>query len=428
MTLDSIGPLVRRGRSFVRIPQRRSDRAVDRFVGTLETCRGIGVAWLMMWSCAAIGWGQGPITLTLADGSTESVELTAITESDLRYDTQGKEWVVGLEQIARVDCDHPARTGPKVSVLLRDESLLRCESVQWVPSSDSMQLNPRRQAALSVPLEEISAVRFPIASSATDAAWLGSLVEPRRMDRVIARRDESTIEAIDATLLGIADNGVQFELSGQTITAPFSKLEGVQFGGLIASEPSKRPTIRIEDIYGSLWAAFSVSTESSSSDEGPQLQINLGTGTHSIPWPQIRSIIFEGGILALSSAEVAGSSYRGLPNLRPTDLLSTWLGPAVSGQSIILNADSTITFRVPDGFERLVGSVRRSETVTQFGSTPVRIRWDERDVWTHTLTGRETLGFEIPVGSARRLTLAVDAGSASGAGDLIEWFGVRLLK
>ena len=121
------------------------------------------------------------------------------------------------------------------------------------------------------------------------------------------------------------------------------------------------------------------------------------------------------------------SAEEQLFGMRPTppqNLPGRLLGPGLeffgSGQA---------SFRVPDGFSKLMGAVELKPPGSKFTPCLVQIDVDGKIVWEEKLSQpRQPTEFDITVAGDQRLTLIVRATSPLPTGDVVRWQEPRLLK
>jgi hypothetical protein len=94
----------------------------------------------------------------------------------------------------------------------------------------------------------------------------------------------------------------------------------------------------------------------------------------------------------------------------------------------MLRGDSIIEYRIDSGFERVAGSVVRSNEVEHAGQIEVSIDLDDKNVWTESLTGSEQRGFELPIADARRVRFRVKTMNDGDIGDSVLIHRPRLTK
>lgn len=396
-------------------------------------------------------------TLSTADGESVAGELVQILAEGIGLDTGSGLQIVPTELASRLEFAHEPKPNVPTLVELNDGTRIRVTLVTW--GGGDLEVVPSRQSALRIPIAQVKSIRFRPGNAATDATWLGWSEDARRGDRLAVRRDEKTLDSLDGTVGGIGTQTVQFEIGGNAIEAPIAKLEGVLFS---SSNPATASgtAIRVNDTSGSQYLARSVMMQANSD----VLKIELsGDVWHTIPVDQLLSIGFAGGVLQLANVEVASSGFGNsvtrpraansrAVNGRASDWLEAWFLPQTSVKDrsgedlIVMQSPGEIRFRIPEGYQRFEGAVRRHPEVELFVPLRVEVLADDAIVWSASLDSRDSLGLELPLGDARILTLrskvmaptgdSVDAHNndvsvdvfSSTLGGQIQWFGGRLFK
>lgn len=396
------------------------------FRGRLFPCWLIGlVAGTAILPISYAAEAAAEATILTANGQTVTGEVQSIDEGRLvarTSDGEQRSW--GLDELATLQFSNEDRTGPAGRVTLWDGSRIAIEHVTLGGGQERLIVQPRLQSALGVALERVRSIRFQAPTVATDPLWLGLVEEAARGDRVVVRRDEKTLEPVSVLIRAISRESVGFELSGRSVEAPLGRLEGI----LLAGNPPELPdaAVQVEDVFGSRWVAQEIRLP----PDADEFIVRWKNGwEHRIAKEQLQSIQFAGGILMLTEAEVADADTA-VPEGLAVDpsLIANWFGPKVQGNAILMQGPSEATYRIPDGFRRLVGSVRRNDEVERFGPASVQIRLDDRIAWEVVMTDDRSLGFELPLDGARRLTLCLSESPGGTIGDCVDWVGVRLLK
>ncbi|MCM2370557.1 glycosyl hydrolase family 98 [Aporhodopirellula aestuarii] len=381
------------------------------------------------------------VSVTTSDGKTLTGDLVAIDESDLHLKEGVKVATLPLADLSRLQFDRSSYPSQPMRLQLSGGSLLSVTAVTW--TDQSVTVTPTRQSPLTFPVEQLRWIRFRMGNPATDPTWLGWIEESRRGDRLVVRRNEKALDSIDGTVLGISRKSVRFSMRGNEIEAPLEKLEGVMLSN--QGESVSPAAIQLTDASGSVWACESLSLTRGESD----LRVTLaGSIEHQIPVSQIREIRFAGGILPLAEAEIATSGYGTETTTSNASAVAIemkkWFSPATEGGSIQMHVPGEITFRIPDGYQKLVVAARRDTDVNQFMAVRLQVLLDDRVQWSGVLQDRESLGLELPLGDAGRLSLKAaplpkgddpktstteTLPDLSGTlGGTVEWFSGRLLK
>lgn len=409
----------------------------------VQTLITIAVTWIMLnasWQHSLVQAQENRsnqqsglnVQIETIEGDTQSGQLQQLSGSKVEVGLSGDNALsLELTELASIQLDTIARTSPPTRVSLAGGSVIAAAVASM--ESESLLIRSVGQPELSVPIKTVRSVRFRAASPGTDPTWMGLIEEPQRRDRLVIRREGDSLDAIEGTILGITRESVSFDLGGNVVEAPLSKLEGVIFSNTPGDRPQK--SIRVNDQWGSEWLADSVAWDSKTNALTFSLESNL---SHSIPMSQVMSLQFSGGILYLSEAEVARSSASVAVNrLVGDDLASTWFGAEPMEKNVVTQFQSEHVVRIPEGYQQLVAAVRIADEVDEFTPVVVSVLLDDQVVWTKELTDREPIGFALPMENHRQVTLRTtlpetetnsDSDLGNSLGHRVEWLGARLLK
>lgn len=365
-----------------------------------------------------------PIKVTMTSGESFECDYQGLTATALVIDTGTEKKQIPfdeLQSITRVDA--PARTGPTFRVTLVGGSQIAAEDTLAL-KGEKLLIDPRRQPTLTVPIKSVKSIRFRAASPATDPLWLGLLEKKARGDLLAIRRAGNQLDPATGFVESIGKGKVQFNMGGDSIGAPLEKLEGVVFGSAQAN--NAKAVIRILDQWGSQWV---LSDLPPSGKSDPLTLVLAGNVTHKLPIDQIESIYWSGGLTLLATQKPAKSNHETYvkTDLRP-ELNKTWFGPRTEQDDVLMYGDSSVEYRVEEGFRKLVGSVRRDGSVAKAGEVTVSLFLDDKEVWKETLSDADPRGFELPVEKSRRIRFVTDSGKDGDLGDIVRISRPRLLK
>ncbi|MCA9106363.1 MAG: NPCBM/NEW2 domain-containing protein [Planctomycetales bacterium] len=102
----------------------------------------------------------------------------------------------------------------------------------------------------------------------------------------------------------------------------------------------------------------------------------------------------------------------------------------VYSRGLAMRSQTRIVYRLPDGFERLVGVLGIDPDVRPRGDVTVSIRGDGQVLWEGTLSGSdpEPTGIDVSVEGIARLTVEIGFGEGADLGDRVHWCEPRLIK
>jgi hypothetical protein len=365
-----------------------------------------------------------PVRVTTSDGETVEGKLRRISAVGLMVDRDGETIELPFDRLAKLEpLAVEAASGRSFIVSLLDGSKIAARDLSL--SDESLTIQPRRQQPLLVQVKDVKSIRFRGASTNTDPLWLGLLEREGRGDLLAIRRDGDRLDPYPGIVQGIEDGIVSFDMEGTSVQAPIEKLEGVVFGG--NRSVAEDAPIRVRDVYGSTWAVDEILP----SETDQPLHIALGGDiVHELPLTQIVSIRWSSGLQLLASSPAARKSFEPYfrSNVDPA-ILDGWFAPNSVGESdLMMRGESSIEFRVEEGFKTLAGSVQRVESVRQAGEVTVRILVDDQVKWEERIEGQQRLGFELSVDQARRVRIEVDCGEDGDLGDAVRISRPRLMK
>ncbi|QDT12442.1 NPCBM/NEW2 domain-containing protein [Planctomycetes bacterium K23_9] len=364
-----------------------------------------------------------PIEVTTTDGKVIDGDFAGIGESELKLDVDGETRSFSFEDLQAIT---PAdkrddATGPTSRVTLVGGSEIAVQDMTL--ANEQFVIEPRRQKAIKVPMNEVRSIRFRTASPATDSQWLGLLEQEARGDLLAIRRANDQLDPAPGLVEAIGGGVVKFSMDGDTVDAPIERLEGI----VLSSKPSpSKSAIQIVDHYGSRFAAVNILA--SEADAPLRLQLSDSV-THTLPLKHLQSIFFSGGLQMLAQEPPSKADYAAYVETKlATDLQSQWFGPKADGDDVVISGSGSVEYRVSEKYSKLAGAVRRDQSVDKAGDVTVEIFVDDKSVWKETLTDAQPRGFELPTNNARRIRFVADCGNDGDLGDKVRITRPRLLK
>ena len=89
----------------------------------------------------------------------------------------------------------------------------------------------------------------------------------------------------------------------------------------------------------------------------------------------------------------------------------------------------SVTYRVPDEYTSVAGSVYLAPEGEQFTPCTVELRLENEVIWQGKLKHpTDRLDFSVPVVADKRLQLNVQADSSYPVGDVVMWQELRMMK
>ncbi|MEM6470264.1 MAG: NPCBM/NEW2 domain-containing protein [Planctomycetota bacterium] len=350
----------------------------------------------------------------------------AITDEGIEIRTDSGVETILFTELASVRPEPPleAIEGPPQRITLVGGSVLSSQELATT-DDESINIILRRQPDLKVPLRFVRSIRFRRGTATSDPQWLGLTEQENRSDVMVIRRGNDQLDPIEGVIVALDTETLDFNLDGDIIEAPIERLEGVVFR-TTGGEANKNQ-IKITGRYGSQFFIDRLQ----SGPVASEISVDLpGETTHRIPIDQLREITWSSGRVMLAQEQPADSGYKPYltPGIEP-GLFKKWFEPRSEGSDLVASAGGSIEYRIDDGFQSLIGSVAREESVAATSKVIVRIELDENVAWEQKLDGsRRAVGFQIPVTDSRRVRFRVLAGDDGDVGDTVRFFQPRLLK
>ncbi len=387
------------------------------------------MGWLSI--CAVAALAVINVRVATLEGNTVEGPLRAIGQTDVRLgggDGSAAERVIALDQVLSIErLDRTDTAAPTMRAGLVGGSRIALRSI--TTEGANAQLAVRNQSSLAVPLKQLRWIRFRAPSTAVDPQWLGLVERPRAADALVIRRPGDAIDEVSGIVLAISDEGVSFDLDGDTIQAPLSRLEGLLFASSTdEGQPAAKGSVTVDDIDGSRWIAASLGSGSET-----DIELNLGNDLiHRLPLDRISKIELTGAVEFLAAQTPVEASYAPYLSIGiSSGLADRWLGPeSQNDRDLILRSKSHVEYRVSDGSQMFLGSVEYDPQVAAGGSCVVRVLLDDENVWEQTLNVSDPAprGFELPLSGARRVRLEVDGDGDSDLGDTVRVRQPRMTK
>lgn len=363
-----------------------------------------------------------PVEIETVSGEKVSGEWQAATEDAIRVKTDDGDQEIPIDKLVAMrpaEAPEPG-TPPTNLVSIVTGSQIRVQGFSL--KDGKFLLEPRRQSAIQLPVQQIRSVRFRLGNAKTDPQWLGLVEAENRRDVMVIRRPGEQLDPIEGVVLGLDDETLSFELDGEKIEAPIGRLEGVILRSTASSTSAK---VRVEDIYGSVFAGLRLEPSSATD----RIEVLLGDDVrHTIPLEHLKSVTWASGRQMLARTTAANTEVT--PYLKTnldSQLLEAWFGPRSDNDDLVATAGGSAEFRVESGFQTLAGSVVRDTDVNR-GKAVVRIMIDGKVAWEESVSGDKAKGFRVNIANARRVRLEVAAGKDGDVGDRVRFLNPRFLK
>ena len=364
------------------------------------------------------------VRLTTVDGVAREVSLKSMNETGLVIDSVGTSETIAWDNLLSAErTEASSSTPPVMRVELAGGS--RVAVTQVTSEGNEATLVTREQEPLKAPLKELKSIRFKASSPATDPQWLGMLDSPRTADVLVVRRAGDSLDEVQGIVKSITATVVTIDLDGDEVSAPIEKLEGVLFAN--ATSSAEVGGLLVEDTQGSRWRATSIT-----SPRDGFVSLALGRSLkHEIRLDQLNRLESTGSVQFLALEAPAEKAYVPTTKLGlDASLAGQWLGANVDGNDLVMQAESHVEYRLGGEYSTLRGSAQFDPVVTVGGQCAMRILLDGKVVWDQVfdIEDPSARGYELPLGSARRLRFEVKTAGDGDLGDTLRIRQPRLVK
>lgn len=267
--------------------------------------------------------------------------------------------------------------------------------------------------------------------------------KPIKADGADAVQKEHALDYVDGVLYNISAENIQFELDGDLIDVPRSRVEGVIYYHPRGDEPAE-PVCRVTDVFGAVWSARSLTWRT---DTG-NLEVTTAAGVNvELAADELGRLDFSVGKLQylsdLTPASVnftprqsGGASDPNYAKLfsfkRDRALLDD--GPLlVDGQEyrkgLTMASRTEVTYVLPEGYRRFRALAAIDDRAGGRGNVELVITADGRELERRVVDGAaEPVRLDIDIAGVRRLTILADWGEYGDRNDDLNLCEARITK
>lgn len=371
--------------------------------------------------------------------------LVGIEEGRVLLRQDGSDRAIPLAQILRLTCKSEIVSGVLSDAKPAGVELQLIDGSQFIASKLS---SDGKSAAID--LTDRTKIELPIAmighcvmqplNETQRAQWLTIVASRIATDQLVVIRSAEALDTVEGVINGIDSSGVKFEFDGQSITAPLAKLAGLRFFSKVAPAASGRLLAVVRDKRKSSWLVSKLVTSNSGGIAEVVMDLMCGSRLR-LPLESIDEIDFSfGSRRFLAELTPLNRTIRprfeltgGVPEgdeLFGAQFLSadSHSGPA-AGPGIQFLGSGSITYRVPEGFQQLLGTVELSPEGSKFVPCKVTVFIEEKIQWEKLFDEpRRPESLELAVESGKRVKLVVEAQAVNPVGDLVLFKQLRFVK
>ncbi len=351
------------------------------------------------------------ITISVAG---QSRRLPAVALSSVRFKTSRK----------------PA--AGNLTVQLRDGSRIRAQALVGANGKFTCQSTA---STFDLTSGQIETCEFKKLNANQLEQWKSLLDSGDKADTLVLDRGEDSLDKITGVINGIKPDTVQFDYEGQVVDAPIAKLAGLKFFSRTPSSDANIAAL-VRDIRQNTWYVTSIQ-----STDASRCQLKLQCGVLvELPIAELMEVDYsKGNFLYLGAMEplerqskrrgdlgieIPGQDALFGPRVVQTPASSSLYSPAIE----FVGAGS-ITYRLPKGYSRLLGSVELSPEGELFTECRVSVLLENKKLWEHTFQQpRKPAPIDLAITGDQRLKLVVESLKEPSVGDVVLWKQIRLAR
>lgn len=391
----------------------------------------LGVSQLLLMVCFC--WQEVPIeVLQVQSAGPERASWQGIDADKVTIQVGGQSRSIPLATLRSVKFAESTKQIAQDAgniVLLNDGT--RILPMQVTGKGQDVVLELSSTHNLQVSANHFRSVQFQKLTEKQLPQWRAIQESRLTADTLVVIRSADALDKIEGQILEINAERVVFEFNKQKIEAPRSKLAGLRF--LTPPVQNQRIKAIVTDLWGNVYQVVQVVSQSATSVE---MALSCGAKI-SLPVAQLANIDFSVASIkyvaemtplgndrvSSFAAKVPGAGADQLFAPQPVKL------PQSNGPSLKMLGSGSVTYRVPDEYTSVAGSVYLAPEGEQFTPCTVELRLENEVIWQGKLKHpTDRLDFSVPVVADKRLQLNVQADSSYPVGDVVMWQELRMMK
>lgn len=279
------------------------------------------------------------------------------------------------------------------------------------------------------------------ADADTRKVWDDALAMAAAEDVLVVDR-EGKLSYYRGLVRGMTAEAVRFEMAGDAVNVRRDRVFGFV--------PAKKPTFTLPaatgvkavltDAEGNRW----ITTKFELADNKLAWQTPLGLA-FTMNAEHLAELDFSDGktvyLSSLKPESVVWTPFVSLPGLASREAyFMPRMNASINGNPLTMDgvayprgigmtSRTVMTFRLPDGYSRLLAVVGMDDEVRPNGNATVVIRGDETELFREEVTGKDSpRAIDVEISKFRRLTFIVDYGQDMDISDHVDFGDVRIVK
>ncbi len=319
-----------------------------------------------------------------------------------------------------------------LTVQLRDGSRIRAQSLVGANGKFRCQSTA---STFDLTSDQIDTCEFKKLNANQLEQWKSLLDSSDKADTLVLDRGEDSLDKITGVINGIKPDTVQFDYEGQVVDAPIAKLAGLKFFSRTPASDANIAAL-VRDTRQNTWFVTSIQ----STDAGRcQLKLQCGALV-DLPIAELMEVDYsKGNFLYLGAIEPLerqskrrgdlGIEIPGQDALFGPRVVQPPAASPVTSPAIEFVGAGSITYRLPKGYSRLLGSVELSPEGELFTECRVSVLLENKKLWEHTFQQpRKSVPIDLAITGDQRLKLVVESLKEPPIGDVVLWKHIRLAR
>lgn len=374
------------------------------------------------------------IEVTETQKSAYQAELVGFTGGAVKILQAGQPREISLENLMRLRfvANEPARdltaSDLPVEVELRGGSKVFGSDVV----SDGTKLSiTTANGPYTFPTRAVVACKFRKLNATLVPQWQSFIDSQVSADMLVLMRSDEALDKIEGLIGNVTSEAVSFKVDDQTVEAPRTKLAGIKYFSTANKLGPLAGVVR--DAQHNQWIVSSIT-----SDAGQcTLKLNCGESVR-IPLDSLTEIDLSYGNMRYL-ADIEPIERTSVPHFSlGIDLPESkkLFGPRSitrsgksGGPSVEFVGAGAATYRVPEGFTKLVGRVELNPSGQAFVACKASVMLENKVLWEHTFeTTRNAQEIALAVESGKRLRVVVESKANEPVGDIVTFGELRFMK
>ena len=355
--------------------------------------------------------GAQDITITTNAGTEVHGQWLGIKDKSIQIEGKAAVPLSDL-LVLRTGLHAPVRSEPPPQVMLNDGTLLTVNDISMTTDTGMKLKISGIVEPTTVKLQSVRWVRFGGGVAAVEQ-WQRLTDGDSPSDMLVVRRPSGSLDQVSGIVQSIEAKTVRFDMDGQSIEAPRTRLEGLI---LKSSEKKPKAGFEVVDIFGNVWRSKTILGTAPNT-----IELESPTGIVALlRLDQIERLSAEGNVVYLAEQPAVSRTYSPEFDLGlAKTLVDTWLASGAQGnRDVLLTGPGRLEYRVPEGFQRLRTVVSPDIEIGAGGGCELVVTADGKELWRGKflpLDGGRNLAIDL--GGGRRLGFEVLSAAGGSSGD-----------